>query len=51
MISPLRARHRRTVIFLALVLPLLVLVALSARRPVAPVAELPLASSIEEAAR
>ena len=41
MIAPLRAWHRRWWLLLAVVLPLLVLLALSAREPVRTVDELP----------
>ena len=41
MIAPLRAWHRRWWLLMAIVLPLLVLLALSARRPVPAVDQLP----------
>lgn len=41
MIAPLRAWHRRWWLLLAVALPLLIVLALSARQPVPPVDELP----------
>lgn len=49
MIAPLRAWHRRWWLLLAIILPLLILVALSARQPVPAVDRLPQAEQAEDA--
>jgi hypothetical protein len=48
MIAPLRTWHRRIVLLLAILLPLLVLWALSARTPEPPANELPAELAAEE---
>lgn len=48
MIAPLRAWHRRWWFLLAIALPLLILLALSARQPVPTVDELPSVRGSEE---
>ena len=47
MIAPLRARHRSIFVLLAILLPLLVIIALSVRSPEPPPNELPAEMAIE----
>lgn len=47
MIAPLRAWHRRFWLLLAIVLPLLILLAIAARQPVPAVERLPVAATPE----
>ena len=47
MIAPLRAWHRRWWLLLAIALPLLTLLALSARQTVPPVDQLPAGAEVE----